>query len=289
MQLDNHETYRRSDKKTIAKVYKDLKLDHNDQYPIKLNFWKKEDPDNRFNIDYWSGWYDYSKGFPPDEMYENYIISIKDKDGTPFSVFMFSEEVSINIDQYINYTSDGGRNVENIRYEEINLGFLWNDINEKILDGPNPFDEKWRTERIKYRKFNKTGPLEKVLELLIIAYKNDSPRDFFYIGKNGDAIYKDNLTIQLKEHLVRTDIEKITETKKDQNGLDIYVERFFEFTSSHDFTQMVEKTLKGKDFTKTIQGNKTVFIINNSPIDSIELTPKSFRLTINDQIYKYKY
>ncbi|MFZ4930619.1 hypothetical protein [Chryseobacterium sp. Mn2064] len=170
-----------------------------------------------------------------------------------------------------------------MEYEGTNLGFLWNDINEKILDGPNPFDI------IKYGDFNKTGPLEKVLELLIIAYKNDSPRDFFYIGKNGDAIYKDNVTIQLKEHLLRTDIEKITETQKDPDGLAIYLERFFEFTHSHDFIPMVEKTLKGKDFTKTIQENKTIFTINNSPIDSIELTPKSFRLKLNDQIYKYKY
>ncbi|MFZ4930617.1 hypothetical protein [Chryseobacterium sp. Mn2064] len=64
-------------RKIIAKkVYKYLKLDHNEQYSIKLNFWKKDDPDNRFNMDYWSGKYDYSKGFSSDGMYENYIISI---------------------------------------------------------------------------------------------------------------------------------------------------------------------------------------------------------------------
>ncbi|MGH1518777.1 hypothetical protein [Chryseobacterium sp. JK1] len=90
-------------KKTIAKVYKDLKLDHNEQYPIKLNFWKKEDPDNRFNIDYWSGWYDYSKGFPPNEMYENYIIMINDKDGKPLSILIFPEESKIEIDKNGNY------------------------------------------------------------------------------------------------------------------------------------------------------------------------------------------
>ncbi|MBB4807399.1 hypothetical protein HNP38_002703 [Chryseobacterium defluvii] len=176
-----------------------------------------------------------------------------------------------------------------MEFEGINLGFLWHDINDKILDAPNPFDEKWRDDKIKYRHFNKTGPIEKVLQLLIIAYKDDSPRDFFYIGKNGDAIYKDNKTVQLKEHLIRTDIEKITETKKDQNGLEIYVERFFEFTGTHNFTNMVEKTLKGKVFTKSLEGSKTIFKVNDSPIDSIELTPKSFKLKINDQIYKYKY
>lgn len=90
-------------KKTIAKVYKDLKLDHNDLYPIQLNFWKKEDPDNRFNMDYWSGRYDYSKGFPPNEMYENYIIAISDKDGRPLSALISSEELRITIDKNGNY------------------------------------------------------------------------------------------------------------------------------------------------------------------------------------------
>lgn len=93
-------------KKTIAKVYKDLKLDHNEQYPIKLNFWKKEDKDNRFNMDYWAGWYDYSKGFPPNEMYENYIIAINDKDGKPLSVLIFPEEFRINLEKDGNYAFD---------------------------------------------------------------------------------------------------------------------------------------------------------------------------------------
>lgn len=90
-------------KKTIAKVYKDLKLDHNDQYPIKLNFWKKENKDNELNIDYWVGWYDYSKGFSPNEMYGNYIITINDKDGKPLSVLIFPEEAKIEIDKNGNY------------------------------------------------------------------------------------------------------------------------------------------------------------------------------------------
>lgn len=93
-------------KKIIAKVYKDLKLDHNDQYPIRLVFWKKEDKDNRFNIDYWAGWYDYSKGFPPNEIYENYIITISDKDKTPISLLISFEELKINLDKNGNYSFD---------------------------------------------------------------------------------------------------------------------------------------------------------------------------------------
>ncbi|MCS4304503.1 MULTISPECIES: hypothetical protein [Chryseobacterium] len=90
-------------KEAIAKVYKDLKLDHNNQCPIKLNFWKKEDKDNRFNMDYWSGWYDYSKGFSSNEMYGNYIIAINDEDGKPLSVLIFPEELCIDTDKDGNY------------------------------------------------------------------------------------------------------------------------------------------------------------------------------------------
>ncbi|KIX20566.1 hypothetical protein SY27_11685 [Flavobacterium sp. 316] len=178
-------------------------------------------------------------------------------------------------------------------FEGINIGFLWEDVNEKILDAPNPFDEKWRDAKIKYRDFNKTGSLEKMLQLLIIAYKDDSPRDIFTLSKDiksaGNAIYKDNQVIQLKKDLARTDIEKFIDTIKDKDGLEIPVERFFEFVDSHNFTNMVENTLEGKQFSKTIEGNKIIFKVENSPIDSVELTSKSFLLKINDLIYKYKY
>lgn len=173
-------------------------------------------------------------------------------------------------------------------FEGISIGFLWEDINEKILDGPNPFDEKWRDEKIKYRNFNKTASLEKVLKLLIIAYKDKSPRNMFYIGKNGDALYEENKSIELKEHLSRTDIEKLTETK-DNSELQLTIERFFEFVGNHDFIHMVENTLQGKNFTKTKEAGKTIFKINESPIESIELTPKSFKLKLNEQIYKFLY
>ena len=178
-------------------------------------------------------------------------------------------------------------------FEGINIGFLWEDVNEKILDAPNPFDEKWRTEMVKYGNFNDSGPLEKVLQLMIIAYKDKSPRVMFAISKDiksaAKAIYKDDKVIQLKEHLARTDIERFTDTIKDKDGLEIPVERFFEFVDSHNFTNMVENTLKGKQFSKTIEGDKIIFKVENSPIDSIELTFKSFLLKINDLIYKYKY
>lgn len=57
-------------------------------------------------MDYWAGWYDYSKGFPPNEMYENYIIAINDKDGKPLSVLIFPEDFRINLEKDGNYTFD---------------------------------------------------------------------------------------------------------------------------------------------------------------------------------------
>lgn len=176
-----------------------------------------------------------------------------------------------------------------MKFEGINIGFLWEDINEKNLDAPNPFDEKWRADMVKYGKFNKTGPLEKVLELLIIAYKDKSPRDMFHVSKNGDSIEKGNKIIELKEHLIRTDLEKITKTKKEIKGLDITIERLFEFVGSHNFNAMVENRLSGKSFTKSVVGDKTIFIVNNSPIGRIELTPKSFMLKLNEAEYKFLY
>lgn len=43
----------------------------------------------------------------------------------------------------------------------------------------------------------------------------------------------------------------------------------------------VKKALQGKIFTETSQNNKTVFILNNSPILKIEVTPSTFHMFID--------
>lgn len=57
-------------------------------------------------MDYWAGCFDYSKGFLPNEIYENYIITISDEDKTPISLLISFEEFKINLDKNGNYAFD---------------------------------------------------------------------------------------------------------------------------------------------------------------------------------------
>ena len=52
---------------------------------------------------------------------------------------------------------------KNIEISDINLEFLWEKRTKILLDVPDPFDEKWRDERIKFRAFLKTELIAKVV------------------------------------------------------------------------------------------------------------------------------
>lgn len=91
-------------KAVIKKVYKDLKIDHNDKYPIKCRFFSKAEEDNTQNIDFWSGCYDYSKNIEGEEpVHLPVMIRIDDKNAVPFSVLIFPGECSIEVTEKGNY------------------------------------------------------------------------------------------------------------------------------------------------------------------------------------------
>lgn len=52
-------------------------------------------------------------------------------------------------------------------------------------------------------------------------------------------------------------------------------------TPSQVFKDIVKNNLQGKTFTENEQNNKTTFVISNSPISKIEVTPSTFHLFIN--------
>lgn len=87
----------------IRKVYKDLRLEHNEKYPIKCHFHKK-DKDSRYKVDYWSGFFDYSELLDEDfRTYSNDPIIVNDETGQPISILIFPSETSIKIDQVGNF------------------------------------------------------------------------------------------------------------------------------------------------------------------------------------------
>ncbi|MGR3855156.1 MULTISPECIES: hypothetical protein [Chryseobacterium] len=91
-----------------------------------------------------------------------------------------------------------------------------------------------------------------------------------------------------KESSKRKDIKKIQfdfkdGVKTDFGGNTEYLDNLFmEFqTPSQVFKDMVKTNLQGKSFTENVQSDTTTFVISNSPISKIEVTPTSFHMFIN--------
>ena len=174
----------------------------------------------------------------------------------------------------------------------INLGFLWEEKNILVLDAPDPFFEKWGEEKYKYTEFIKKESIEKVIELLIVSFKTKYPRDYWFVSlANGieasDSIYADSPYKVVDEgHLRRTDMKAYKFLSKvDADDFEYDYERVFEFKSEVQLTAVVEEHLSGLAFDKTVSLDSTLFQVTNSPIAEIELTPLSFRLTINEDFY----
>lgn len=90
-------------KQIIAKVHRDLKLDCDDRFPIKVNFFKNDDI---YTKDYWAGIYDYSK--PPEGVkigrtYPCDFVNIDDEKEIAFSVSFFPYDSPIELDKNGNY------------------------------------------------------------------------------------------------------------------------------------------------------------------------------------------
>lgn len=91
-----------------------------------------------------------------------------------------------------------------------------------------------------------------------------------------------------KENSKRKDIKKIQfvfkdGVKTDFGGNTEYLDNLFmEFSiPSQVFKDIVKNNLQGKTYTENEQNNKTTFVISNSPISKIEVTPSTFHLFIN--------
>ncbi|MBE4950289.1 hypothetical protein [Chryseobacterium culicis] len=91
-----------------------------------------------------------------------------------------------------------------------------------------------------------------------------------------------------KESSRRKDIKKIQfdfkdGVKTDFGGNTEYLDNLsIEFqTPSQIFKGIVKTNLQGKSFTENEQSDKTTFVISNSPISKIEVTPASFHMFIN--------
>ncbi len=177
---------------------------------------------------------------------------------------------------------------------DLNLDFLWADKGGPILGKVDPFWEVWSPEREKYIEFIETESIPKLIELLVISFKDKFPRDYWNpsITIDGMEVLKRIRQEGDYKVLEGSDLrnEDLKEFKwlwqKDAKGFDYVHERAFKFEKEFDLFTVVETALAENTFTKTVGSLTTVYAIESSPLAEIEVGPKSFRMTINPANYK---
>lgn len=153
-----------------------------------------------------------------------------------------------------------------------------------ILDGePDPMSSENMNKEIHLEEVLLKSSLNDLITTIVKVFKNKyaNPLPIW----TGIVDYEINTK---KENSKRKDIKKIQSEFKggvetDFGGKTEYLDNLFmEFqTPSQVFKDIVKNNLQGKTFTENEQNNKTTFVISNSPISKIEVTPSTFHLFIN--------
>lgn len=153
-----------------------------------------------------------------------------------------------------------------------------------VLDGEG--------DPLSLENLNKEEHLE---ELLLKSSLNDLIAAIIKVFKNKYAnplpIWSGIVDYEIKtkkESSKRKDIKKIQfdfhyGVKNDFGGNTEYLDNLIiEFSIPSQIVKSIVKTnLQGKSFTENEQNDKTTFIISNSPITKIEVTPTTFHLFID--------
>jgi hypothetical protein len=177
--------------------------------------------------------------------------------------------------------------------KDLKLDFLWLKNPYMILGKKDPFWETWQPERWKFSEFVETAPIEKVLELIILVYKDKYPRAYwtgnFITLKGSDNVQEsEGYFVFTEEYLERNEMSKYkVKLKQDAGSIDYLSEMIIELKEPFDdMISMVENTLNGKGYTKTTQNGNTLYELSNSPLLKLEVSPTLFALTVNDKFHE---
>ena len=179
---------------------------------------------------------------------------------------------------------------------DINLGFLWEERKGITLDAPDPFWEKWSADRLKFYDFMENETIPKIIELTVLGYRDEFPRNFWAsIFLNRKILKTDVLTDENgvktygKDYMRRSDISTYADREKiTQEGFDYSSEMILEFKEDYDLETPIERALEGKNYTKNPLGSPIIYTVEDSAISQIEITTSSFKLIVNDDYYVYR-
>lgn len=156
----------------------------------------------------------------------------------------------------------------------------------------DPFWQEWQPERWKFSEFIETAPIEKVLELIIIAYKDKYPRNYWFgmftkLEAHKHVREDNGYRFVDSEYLERKEFFKYSyKYLEDADGIKYLSEMIIELKEPFsDMISMVERTLSGKTYTKASRNGNTIYQLTDSPLLKLEVADKYFALTVNDTFH----
>ena len=175
---------------------------------------------------------------------------------------------------------------------DIDLNFLWLEKRVVVLDAPDPFWEKWRSEHVKFYDFIESTSIPKLIQLIIIAYKDKYPRRYWggaiLNSKNYVEKIENGYNILEAKNILRDDISRyLDKDYVDQNDLNYLEELILEFTEPQELEAPIDVILEGKEYEKTTNIDSIVYNVQNSPIAQLEIAPQSFKLIANRDFFVY--
>lgn len=161
-----------------------------------------------------------------------------------------------------------------------------------VLGKKDPFWQEWQPERWKFSEFVETASIEKILELILIAYKDKYPRNYWFgifatleASKHVQEI--NGYQVVDCKYFNRREFSKYSDKYKvDSGGIEYLSEMIIELKEPYsDMISMVERTLSGNTYTKASRNGNTIYQLTDSPLLKLEVAEKYFALTVNDDFH----
>ena len=184
---------------------------------------------------------------------------------------------------------------------DFELDFLYYE-KKFFFDKEDPKIEELEPHIEKFAHYIKTAPIKELLKLMIITYKDRFGQSNYWavyqIKRNRldynyeypEDLDKDKDAYLPAKVLERTDLQHIIVRKKLATRyrnpfLDTFEIAYKE--PQPDFSSTVQEALSGKAVTKTVNGDHTIFDVQESPIARITLSNDKFIMKINPDYWKF--
>ncbi len=188
------------------------------------------------------------------------------------------------------------------------LDFLYFNLErteENYLTSTQLYYDKFDWDENHFDDYIRGCSLEELVYLTIYIYKDKYPRSVLhfaisldskqenllsYISENKRTISENKFSYDkfLREDVIAMSTQHHEEEYSDEESIEkywrgeSYMQNLFLEFNQEVSTHIIDKALKGKEYTKTEKDNILLYEVKDSPIASLEITKNSIKLNINE-------